>query len=150
MPNPIPTNKPGIEPKRPPKAINVTGLCKLSSTSPNYINVSWTVEVGRGYTVSVYFVEKLSSQDLLQKLKSKGNYYLITLQSHLWLNILHSNEKLKFIHSFISGQRHPDYTRAVIKDKLNDVDNEIATTSCKVSLACPLGKIDGYNQGSPT
>ena len=38
------------------------------------------------------------------------------------------------------GQRHPDYTRAVIKDKLNDTDNEIATTSCKVSLACPLGK----------
>ena len=77
MPNPIPTNKPGIEPKRPPKAINVTGLCKLSSTSPNYINVSWTVEVGRGYTVSVYFVEKLSSQDLLQKLKSKGKGYCI-------------------------------------------------------------------------
>ena len=43
------------------------------------------------------------------------------------------------------GQRHPDYTRAVIKDKLNDTDNEIATTSCKVSLACPLGKIDSID-----
>ena len=44
-----------------------------------------------------------------------------------------------FVHWFLLGQRHPDYTRAVIKDKLNDTDNEIATTSCKVSLACPLG-----------
>jgi len=110
LPNPIPTNKPGIEPKRPPKAINVTSLCKLSSTSSNSINVSWAVEVGRGYTVSVYLVEHLTAEDLLQKLKTKG-------------------------------QRHPDYTKAVIKDKLNDVDNEIATTSVKVSLACPLGKM---------
>ena len=38
------------------------------------------------------------------------------------------------------GKRHSDYTRALIKDKLSDKDNEIATTSCKVSLACPLGK----------
>ena len=46
-----------------------------------------------------------------------------------------------FVHWFVLGQRHPDYTRAVIKDKLNDTDNEIATTSCKVSLACPLGNV---------
>ena len=46
-----------------------------------------------------------------------------------------------FVHWFLLGQRHPDYTRAVIKDKLNDTDNEIATTSCKVSLACPLGNV---------
>ena len=63
------------------------------------------------------------------------------------------------------GKRQPDYTRgthesqmsmtlflifnalllltftAVIKDKLSDKDNEIATTSCKVTLACPLGKM---------
>jgi len=38
------------------------------------------------------------------------------------------------------GVRKPDYTRALIKEKLNDQDSEIATTSCKVSLACPLGK----------
>ena len=139
MPNPIPTNKPGIEPKRPPKAINVTGLCKLSSTSPNYINVSWTVEVGRGYTVSVYFVEKLSSQDLLQKLKSKGKGHCIRFAGNFLITLIYIHRfKIQFI--YFSGQRHPDYTRAVIKDKLNDVDNEIATTSCKVSLACPLGK----------
>jgi hypothetical protein len=64
---------------------------------------------GRGYTVSVYFVDKLTSNELMKRLKSKG-------------------------------LRNSDYTRAVIKDKLNDNDHEIATTSCKVSLACPLGK----------
>lgn len=26
LPNPIPTNKPGVEPKRPPKPINITGM----------------------------------------------------------------------------------------------------------------------------
>ena len=72
LPNPIPTNKPGVEPKRPPKPINITGLCKLSSTVPNYLNVSWAVEVGSGYTVSVYYVEKLSSSDLMDELKKKG------------------------------------------------------------------------------
>merc|ERR1711862_168543 len=110
LPNPIPTNKPGVEPKRPPKPIDITALCKLSSTVPNYVNVTWAVEVGSGYTVSVYFVDKLSSVDLMDELKKKG-------------------------------KRHSDYTRALIKDKLSDKDNEIATTSCKVSLACPLGKM---------
>ena len=47
LPNPIPTNKPGVEPKRPPKPINITGLCKLSSTVPNYLNVSTILSVSR-------------------------------------------------------------------------------------------------------
>ena len=49
------------------------------------------------------------------------------------------------IYVLFTGQRHPDYTRAVIKDKLNDTDNEIAQTSMKVSLACPLGKFYSIN-----
>lgn len=110
LPNPIPTNKPGVEPTRPPKPINITPLCKLSSTSANYINVSWAVEVGRAHTVSVYMVENLTYKDLLATLTAKG-------------------------------QRHPDYTKALIKEKLADQDQEIATTSCKVTLACPLGKM---------
>jgi hypothetical protein len=73
---------------------------------------------GRGYTVSVYFVDKLTSNELMKRLKSKG-------------------------------LRNSDYTRAVIKDKLNDNDHEIATTSCKVSLACPLGKPLGGGDSDP-
>jgi hypothetical protein len=110
LPNPIPTNKPNTEPKRPPKPINITPLCKLSATTPNYINVSWAVEVGRAHTVSVYQVDNLTYKDLLAQLKAKG-------------------------------QRQPDYTKALIKEKLADQDQEIATTSCKVTLACPLGKM---------
>ena len=110
LPNPIPTNKPGAEPKRPPRPINITALAKLSSTSPNNINVSWAVEVGKAHTISVYLVENLSFMDLFNQLKAKG-----VIQ--------------------------PDYTKALIKEKLADKDQEIATTSCKVSLACPLGKM---------
>lgn len=110
LPNPIPTNKPGVEPKRPPKPINITALCRLSATMANYLDISWAVDFGRGYTVSVYFVERLQSTDLMRQLKDRGT-------------------------------RHPDYTKALIKEKLNDKDADVATMSCKVTLACPLGKM---------
>ena len=108
LPNPLPTNKPGQEPRRPPRPINITALSKLSSTVSNTINVSWAVEVGTSHTLSVYLVESLTYKDLLDGLRAKG-------------------------------LRQPDYTVALIKEKLADKDQEIATTSCKVSLACPLG-----------
>ena len=110
LPNPIPTNKPGMEAKRPPKPINITALCKLSSTIANYVDVSWAVEIGRGYTVSIYYVDKMSPKDLMKTLAQRGI-------------------------------RQPDYTRALIKEKLDDADNDVMTTSCKVTLACPLGKM---------
>jgi hypothetical protein len=39
------------------------------------------------------------------------------------------------------GVRAAEYTRGLIRDKLEDADAEIATTSLKVSLVCPLGKM---------
>ena len=110
LPNPIPTNKPGMEAKRPPKAINITALCKLSSTIANYVDVSWAVEIGRGYTVSIYYVDKMTPKDLMKTLRERGI-------------------------------RQPDYTRALIKEKLDDANDDIVTTSTKVTLACPLGKM---------
>ncbi|XP_013785211.2 E3 SUMO-protein ligase PIAS2-like isoform X2 [Limulus polyphemus] len=111
LPNPIPTNKPGVEPKRPSRPVNITGLCRLSPTCPNHINISWASEYGRGYVVGVYLVRRLSSGILLSRLKS-------------------------------SGVRNPDHTRALIKEKLQqDPDSEIATTSLRGSLMCPLGKM---------
>ncbi|CAG9863124.1 unnamed protein product [Phyllotreta striolata] len=115
LPNPIPT-KAGVEPKRPPRPVNITQLVKLSPTVTNNITVSWTSDYSRagytrGYAISISLVNKLSSMDLLQRLKNKGI-------------------------------KNPDYTRAIIKEKLNDDgDGEIATTSLKVSLICPLGKL---------
>ena len=111
LPNPIPTNKPGVEPKRPPRPVNITSLCRLSPTVANQINVTWSSDMGgRGYVVAVYIVRRLASTDLLQRLRAKG-------------------------------VRPAEYTRGLIKDKLEDADMEIATTSLKVSLVCPLGKM---------
>ena len=39
------------------------------------------------------------------------------------------------------GIREIDYTKKPIIEKLNDDDCEVATTSLKVSLSCPLGKM---------
>nr|KAF7427710.1 hypothetical protein H0235_007404 [Vespula pensylvanica] len=111
LPNPIPTNKPGVEPKRPPRPVNISPLIKLSPTVGNQIHVSWSSDYGRRYAIAVYLVRKLSSAELLTRLKNRG-------------------------------VRHSDYTRGLIKEKLNeDADSEIATTSLRVSLACPLGKM---------
>ncbi|XP_017789792.1 PREDICTED: E3 SUMO-protein ligase PIAS3 [Habropoda laboriosa] len=111
LPNLIPTNKPGVEPKRPPRPVNISPLVKLSPTVANQIHVTWSADYGRRYAIAIYLVRKLSSAELLSRLKSRG-------------------------------VRHSDYTRGLIKEKLNeDADSEIATTSLRVSLACPLGKM---------
>lgn len=72
LPNPIPTNKPGAEPKRPPRPVNITPNVKLSPTVQNQLHISWVTEFNRSFVVSVYLVKKLTSCDLLQRLKSKG------------------------------------------------------------------------------
>ena len=50
------------------RPINITNLCKLTATAPNTVSVSWAVEVGKSYTVSVYLVDNLNYQDLLNRL----------------------------------------------------------------------------------
>uniref|UniRef100_A0A672NBE7 Protein inhibitor of activated STAT 1 n=1 Tax=Sinocyclocheilus grahami TaxID=75366 RepID=A0A672NBE7_SINGR len=107
----LPPTKNGVEPKRPSRPMNITSLVRLSTTVPNTIVVSWTSEIGRSYSMAVYLVRQQSSSVLLQRLRSKGI-------------------------------RNPDHSRALIKEKLTaDPDSEIATTSLRVSLLCPLGKM---------
>ncbi|KAK9394172.1 E3 SUMO-protein ligase PIAS1 [Crotalus adamanteus] len=111
LPGYLPPTKNGVEPKRPSRPINITSLVRLSTTVPNTIVVSWTAEIGRSYSMAVYLVKQLSSSVLLQRLR-------------------------------IKGIRNPDHSRALIKEKLTaDPDSEIATTSLRVSLLCPLGKM---------
>ncbi|KAL1417013.1 hypothetical protein MTO96_027221 [Rhipicephalus appendiculatus] len=111
LPSPIPTNKPGMEPKRPSRPINIVSMCRLSPTVSNHISVTWLSEYGRAYALGVYLVRKLTATTLLQRLKA-------------------------------TGMRNPDHTRAMIKEKLqHDPDSEIATTSLRGSLICPLGKM---------
>ncbi|XP_038670798.1 E3 SUMO-protein ligase PIAS1 isoform X3 [Scyliorhinus canicula] len=111
LPGYLPPTKNGVEPKRPSRPINITSLVRLSTTVPNTIVVSWSAEIGRNYSMAVYLVKQLSSAVLLQRLRAKGI-------------------------------RNPDHSRALIKEKLTaDPDSEIATTSLRVSLLCPLGKM---------
>ena len=116
LPNPVPTSKPGVVLVRPAKLINITPLCKLSSTSSNKVVVSWAVEVGRAHSVSVCLVEQPTHQDRLQQLKAKG-------------------------------QRQPDYTRALIKEKLADDDQEITSISCKTQDHVQNTSRSGMPQG---
>ncbi|KAM8893782.1 E3 SUMO-protein ligase PIAS1-like isoform 2-T2 [Spinachia spinachia] len=111
LPGYLPPTKNGVEPKRPSRPINITSLVRLSTTVPNTIVVSWTAEIGRSHSMAVYLVKQQSSTLLLQRLRAKGI-------------------------------RNPDHSRALIKEKLTaDPDSEIATTSLRVSLLCPLGKM---------
>ncbi|NXJ86801.1 PIAS3 ligase, partial [Trogon melanurus] len=111
LPGYLPPTKNGAEPKRPSRPVNITPLARLSATVPNTIVVNWSSEFGRSYSLSVYLVKQLTSVTLLQKLRAKGI-------------------------------RNPDHSRALIKEKLTaDPDSEIATTSLRVSLMCPLGKM---------
>ncbi|XP_056907924.1 E3 SUMO-protein ligase PIAS1 isoform X2 [Takifugu flavidus] len=111
LPGYLPPTKNGVEPKRPSRPINITSLIRLSTTIPNTIVVSWTSEIGRSFSMAVYLVMQQSSSVLLQRLRAKGI-------------------------------RNPDHSRALIKEKLTaDPESEIATTSLRVSLLCPLGKM---------
>ncbi|XP_053557057.1 E3 SUMO-protein ligase PIAS2 isoform X2 [Bombina bombina] len=111
LPGVAPPPKNGIEQKRPGRPLNITSLVRLSSAVPNQISISWSSEIGKNYSMSVYLVRQLTSAMLLQKLKMKGI-------------------------------RNADHSRALIKEKLTaDPDSEIATTSLRVSLMCPLGKM---------
>uniref|UniRef100_A0A3Q3J239 Protein inhibitor of activated STAT, 2 n=1 Tax=Monopterus albus TaxID=43700 RepID=A0A3Q3J239_MONAL len=93
------------------RPLNITSLVRLSSAVPNQISVTWAPEIGKTYSMSVYLVRQLTSPLLLQRLRMKGI-------------------------------RNPDHSRALIKEKLTaDPDSEIATTSLRVSLMCPLGKM---------
>lgn len=61
-----------MEAKRPPRPVNITTNVKLSPTVANHISVSWCTEYTRAYVVSAYLVKKLSSQQLLHRMKTKG------------------------------------------------------------------------------
>ncbi|XP_075042225.1 E3 SUMO-protein ligase PIAS2 isoform X3 [Mixophyes fleayi] len=103
--------KNGFDQKRPHGPMNITSLVRLCTSVPNQVYISWASDAGKNYSVSVYLVRQLTSAALLQKLKMKGI-------------------------------RNADHSRALIKEKMTaDPDSEIATTSLRVSLMCPLGKM---------
>lgn len=72
LPHPIPSNRPGVEPKRPSRPLNITSFVRLSPTTTNTITVGWASDSSRGYALCVYLVKKMTSLDLLTRLKQKG------------------------------------------------------------------------------
>ncbi|XP_065319669.1 putative uncharacterized protein DDB_G0277255 isoform X2 [Gordionus sp. m RMFG-2023] len=133
LPLPLPPKPPSTEPKRPGRPINITPLVKLSPMLDNQINISWNnsfhnannsspfnmnAQNGMGnnnlimaHVMALFLVRKNTTQSLLQKLTSKS-YLRATA------------------------------TRYMIKEKLKcgADDLEIATTSLRISLLCPLSK----------
>lgn len=61
-----------MEPKRPPRPVNISPNVKLSPTVANMINVQWAADYGRGYAITVALVHKRTSSDLLTRLKTRG------------------------------------------------------------------------------
>ncbi|XP_064424388.1 E3 SUMO-protein ligase PIAS4-A isoform X2 [Latimeria chalumnae] len=70
VPGYYPSTKPGVEPKRPCRPVNLTHLLHMSSTT-NRITVTWG-NFGKKYSVALYLVRQLTSAELLQKLKTIG------------------------------------------------------------------------------
>jgi len=109
-PKPVPANRPNLEAKRPPKPLIITSLCKLNTKSClNQVSVS--------YALAKDGTKHTVSVYLVEKLTPA--------------------DLLKVMKT--KGQRDPSVTKHVICSKLEDKDDEISTTSCKVSMACPLG-----------
>ncbi|EHB14628.1 E3 SUMO-protein ligase PIAS4 [Heterocephalus glaber] len=70
VPGYYPSNKPGVEPKRPCRPINLTHLMYLSSAT-NRITVTWG-NYGKSYSAALYLVRQLTSAELLQRLETIG------------------------------------------------------------------------------
>ncbi|GIY85243.1 hypothetical protein CEXT_111391 [Caerostris extrusa] len=111
LPNPIPTNKPGAEPKRPRNPIDVSHLVKKTATEANEVSISWASSTGKPYVLGVFLVRKLTSTQLIRRLKGIG----------------------------VRNPDHT--TAMIKEKLCQDRDSEIATMSLRGSLLCPLGKI---------
>ncbi|XKL59413.1 hypothetical protein PGB90_000429 [Kerria lacca] len=111
LPPAIPsTNKQGMLLKRMNAPINLTPQTSRK-INVNTLVINWSVECDKLYGVTIHLVEKFTSEELINKLKEKG-------------------------------ERDPEITKKYLSDKFEELaDDDIATTSLKVSLICPLGKI---------
>ncbi|XP_067317390.1 E3 SUMO-protein ligase PIAS4-like isoform X3 [Anolis sagrei] len=70
VPGYYPSNKPGVEPKRPCRPINLTHLMFMSSAT-NRITVIWG-NYGKSYSMGLFLVRQMTSAELLQRLKNIG------------------------------------------------------------------------------
>ncbi|CAG9808109.1 unnamed protein product [Chironomus riparius] len=62
-------SRPNTTPKRSSKPLNITPFVKISPVSSNIIEVRWHKEPQKNFAVTCYLVRKLTSENLLQRLK---------------------------------------------------------------------------------
>ncbi|KAM8889368.1 E3 SUMO-protein ligase PIAS4-A [Synchiropus splendidus] len=67
VPGYYPSNKPGVEPRRPCRPVNITPWLHLSSVT-NRVTVTWG-NFGKRYSVAVYLVKVFTAADLFTQLK---------------------------------------------------------------------------------
>ncbi|KAM7410160.1 hypothetical protein PAMA_001553 [Pampus argenteus] len=67
VPGYYPSNKPGVEPRRPCRPVNITPWLHLSSVT-NRVTVTWG-NFGKRYSVAVYLVRVFTAADLFSQLK---------------------------------------------------------------------------------
>ncbi|KAK3731468.1 hypothetical protein QZH41_013643, partial [Actinostola sp. cb2023] len=96
------------ETKRPSRPINITSLCRLSSTVPNHVHISWTPKNGHRHVTLIRLVRQVTSSCLVHRLKSRG-----------YRNPDHSRALIK-------------------EKLSHDPESEVATTSLRVTLLCPI------------
>jgi len=72
LPNPLPIKEANAVPKRPPKQMNITHLCKLSPIHRNKLNVKWDATDEKKWAVGVWLVEKRSATQLVELIEKKG------------------------------------------------------------------------------
>ncbi|XP_043576819.1 E3 SUMO-protein ligase PIAS4-like isoform X3 [Chiloscyllium plagiosum] len=63
------SNKPGVEPKRPCRPIDITPLLNLTSRGANYLNIFWG-HFAKRYSVVLYLVKQHIVAELLHKLQA--------------------------------------------------------------------------------
>lgn len=111
LPGQPPPNAQNQEPRKPHRPVNITSFCRLSPMQSNQIQIQWMPsDLGQRYCATVHLVKIVQAETLIQQLNNKP----------------------------IRSKAH---TIAFIKEKLSpDPDSEIAMTSLKVSLCCPIGR----------
>ena len=97
--------------KRTGRPLDITHACNLTLDTLNNVIITWNQAFMNNYCFTIVMSKKMSCNDLLEKLKN-------------------------------NSLQNPEYTRSLIREKLSaDADTEISTTSLKISLICPLGKV---------